>query len=67
MYMKNGFITLLGLLIAFLLMGFLFVKMYTSKSPETQKTQIETYKQDVQKAEDIKNLLERRSLEESNY
>ncbi len=62
--MKNGFITLLGLLITVLLMGFLFVKLYTDKSPETQKTQIETYKEDVQKAEDVKKILERRSFEE---
>lgn len=62
--MKNSPILLLGLLMTTLLMGFLFVKLYATKSSETQKTQIETYKEDIQKAEDIKNILESRSLEE---
>lgn len=62
--MKNGFITLVGLLLAVLLMGFLFVKIYTTKSPDTQQTQIEIYKEDVQKAEDVKKLLESRSFGE---
>lgn len=62
--MKNSPIALLGLLIAVALMGFLFVKIYTTKSPETQKTQIETYREDIQKAEDIKKLLESRGVAE---
>ena len=61
--MKNGFITLVGLLVALLLIGFLFVKMYATKDSTTQKTQIETYREDIQKAEDVKKLLESRKFE----
>lgn len=62
--MKNGFITIVGLLIAIVLLCFLFIKIYTTQNPTTQKTQIETYKEDVQKAEDIKKLLGNRSFGE---
>lgn len=60
--MKNSPIALMGLLITTLLIGFLFVKMYVEKSPETQQNKIETYREDIQKAEDVKKLLESRSL-----
>jgi hypothetical protein len=61
--MKNGFVTLVGLLIVILLIGILFVKIYATKDSTNQKTQIETYKEDIQKAEDAKKLLEGKTFE----
>jgi CHASE3 domain sensor protein len=58
--MKDGFVTLIGLLLAVLLMGFWFVSKNSDST--TQKTQTETYDQSIQKAEDIKNILEQKNL-----
>ncbi len=57
--MKNGFVTLIGLLIVTLLIGIWFVNMYSGS--KGKKAQTETYDASIQKAEDIKILLEKRS------
>ena len=59
--MQKGFITLVGLLLGLLIIGFLFVRMYSSS--ETKKSQIQTYDESIQKAEDIKNILETKNRE----
>jgi len=59
--MKDGFVTLIGLLIVVLLIGFWFVSRNSNST--TREVQTETYDQSIQKAEDIKNILETRNLE----
>jgi hypothetical protein len=59
--MKNGFVTLIGLLIVTLLIGIWFVNMYSSS--DGKKAQTETYNTSIQKAEDVKNVLERKNQE----
>jgi uncharacterized membrane-anchored protein YhcB (DUF1043 family) len=59
--MQKGFITLVGLLLGLLIIGFLFVRMYSGS--ETKKSQIQTYDESIQKAEDIKNILETKNRE----
>lgn len=59
--MQKGFITLIGLLLALLIIGFLFVRVYSSS--ETEKSQMQTYDESIQKAEDIKNILETKNRE----
>ena len=59
--MKDGFVTLIGLLLVALLIGFWFVSKNSNST--TQKTQMETYDQSIQKAEDIKNILEQKNSE----
>ncbi len=55
--MKNGFVTLVGILIVLLLIGFWFANMYTKKNAN-QKTQLETYNEAIDEAKNIKNVLE---------
>lgn len=62
--MKNGFVTLIGLLIVTVLIGIWFVNMYSSSSGK--KAQMETYNTSIQRAEDAKNMLEGRVLPEDN-
>lgn len=59
--MKNGFVTLIGLLIVVLLIGIWFVHMYSGSG--SKKAQIETYDASIQKAEEAKKMLEGKGLE----
>lgn len=58
--MKNGFVTLIGLLIVALLIGIWFVNMYADSG--SKKAQTETYDASIQKAEDVKKMLEGKNL-----
>lgn len=57
--MKNGFVTLVGLLIVTLLIGIWFVNMYSS---DNKKAEMETYNKSIQKAEEAKKMLEGENL-----
>ena len=59
--MKNGFVTLIGLLIVTLLIGIWFVNMYSNSGGK--KAQTETYNTSIQKAEDVKKVLEGKNVE----
>lgn len=59
--MKKGFVTLIGLLIGVLLIGIWFVNMYSRSGDK--KSQMETYDTSIQKAEDVKKMLESKNLE----
>jgi hypothetical protein len=59
--MKKGFITLIGILIAVLILGIWFVKIYSSPSSSDNKTQIETYSSAIKDAENAKKMLEQKS------
>lgn len=61
--MKKGFITLLGLLFATLILGFWFVKTYSGSG--TEKSKIDTYNQSIDKAEDAKKMLEKNNVKYS--
>lgn len=59
--MKNGFVTLMGLAIVALIIGIWFVNMYSSS--DGKKAQTETYNTSIQKAEDVKKMLEGKNVE----
>ena len=59
--MKNGFVTLIGLLIVALIIGICFVSMYSSS--DGKKAQTQTYDTSIQKAEDLKKVLEGKNVE----
>jgi Tfp pilus assembly protein PilE len=59
--MKKGFITLIGILIAVLILGIWFVKIYSSPTSSDKKTQIETYNSAIKDAENAKKMLEKKS------
>ncbi len=54
--MKNGFITLLGLMLVALIIGFWFIKMYPTAG--SKKVEINTYQDAIKKAEDAKRMME---------
>jgi uncharacterized protein (UPF0333 family) len=58
---EKGFITLIGLLLVVATMLFLFIKMYPVKSDTTP--QGNTYSDSINKAENIKNVLETKNAE----
>jgi len=60
--MNKGFISLIGLLIAILLIGFWFIKIYSGNSNSQNKK--ETYNESIERAEEIKILLEKRGVED---
>lgn len=55
---QGGFIGLIALMISVLIIGLIFVKMNTGTNKEEQKN---NYQESIQKAEDIKNILENRT------
>lgn len=59
--MKDGFVTLIGLLLVALLIGFWFVNRNSNST--TRQVQTETFDQSIKKAEDVKNLLETKNSE----
>ena len=59
--MKKGFITLIGLLIAVLLIGIWFVKIYSTSSSGIKEAPIDTYNGAIKDAENAKKMLETKS------
>jgi flagellar basal body-associated protein FliL len=61
---KSGFITLIGLLIVVAIIGIWFAKAYSTSGPnsENKKTQMDTYKQAIKDAENIKKITETRQV-----
>ncbi len=59
---EKGFISLIGLLLAIVLFVFLFLKMYPSKKSDT-KSEVDTYQNSIEEAENIKGILETKNLE----
>ncbi len=57
--MKNGFVTLFGLLLVVLTIGILFVRTYSTSG--TDKSKIEIYNESIKDAENIKRTLENRN------
>lgn len=60
---EDGYVAIIVLLISLLIIGFLFVKIYsTPKSPE-DKTHVETYNQAIKDAENVKKSIEVRNTD----
>ncbi len=63
--MKDGFITLVGILIAIAIIGIMFVKMNTG--PEGSSSEKGTYTDAIDSAKEAKDLLEKNNQNNFTY
>ncbi len=59
---EKGFIALIGLLIVVVIIGIWFVKVYSTPKNTNGKTQMNTYKDAIKDAENVKALMEAKQV-----